>query len=1526
VREAVVAARRDATGELSLAAYVVERADREGSTAGELRQWLLGRIPEYMVPSAFVSLEVVPLTPNGKIDRQALPEPDLARSTASSEFVPPGGPVEELVASGWAAVLGVERIGAHDNFFDLGGHSLLATQVVSRLRDALGVEIPLRMIFEAPTVAALAERIEAFRGGRARQDAAPIEPIPRVSPMPLSFSQEALWFIDQLAPGQPTFNVSAALRIAGPLDKGALERSISALASRHESLRTTFSASGGTPQQVIAPDLRLNIDVVDLTGLAPGDREAEAKRRAIDESRRPFDLAHGPLARVSLLRLGDSDHAVVLTMHHLITDAWSLGVAADELIALYEADRQGRPAHLPTPPVQYADFARWQRNQFETGAWTSPIERWRRRLTGVPSLELPTDRPRPAIRSARGAQHRVTLSRELSEAVRALGRREGVTPFMTLLAAFQVLLGRWSGQDDFAVGSPVANRTRMETERLIGYFVNMLALRADLSGNPTVRELLVRVRDVALEAFENQETPLEVLIPALGPQRDSSRSPLFQVMFLLQNNPLPAVRPHDLALSPLHWDEGTGTSKFDLALGFEDAPAGFGGSVEFNTDLFDWSTIERFSRQYIKLVELIVADPDRRLSELSLLSDQERQQVAAWGGAASREPQCLDSNNGTRPPGIHGRFEAQVRVTPDRLALVADVCRLTYSELNGRANRLAHYLRSYGAGPEVRIGLILDESLNRIVAVLGVLKAGAAYVPLEPSLPAARLESMLNAAGVAIVIVDRGAQGRAPQTVATLINLDADVPTISGPHSKDPSVHVDNDNIAYVVFTSGTTGRPKGVMVSHGGLLSVAAAWEEAYELRQAPLRHLQAAGFAFDVFTGDWLRALTTGGTLFACVRDVVLDPRALAKLIDRERIECLELVPAVAESLAAHLEQAGGSLPGLKLLAIGSDTLRQGLYDRLRRLTGRATRVINSYGLTEATIDSTYFEGPPEGSIDNGPVPIGRPLVGTRIYVLDSRCEPVPVGSVGEVCVSGPGVARGYIDNPALTAERFIPDPDGEPGSRMYATGDRARWREGGALELLGRQDGQVQVRGFRVELAEVEAAITACAGVREVAVIAREDTAGDQRLIGCIVGEDGQNVRVDAIRKLLRDRLPRPMVPSRFQIVPALPRTPSGKIDRRTLLESLPEVAGADAGQVRPRDEVEEQLATIWEDLLQVRPIGVTDDFFDMGGHSLLAVRLAARIEEHFGRSLVLSDLLKGSTIEALAAQLREPVAERGRSLMVDLGARGPGLPLVLVHPIGGGVLCYGALARCLAGARDVIGIEAAGYETDEEPETGLVQMAARYVDALVGQRPQGPYLLGGWSMGGVVAFEMARQLAAARHEVPLVVLIDSAVPARPRVPRSFDVHESVMDFAVDLARTAGVDAASWLERLRGLDPESIFHRGFYQAIQRSEIVGEIGPDRLRRLHDVFRANRLALDGYQPRAFSGRVVLIRAESRFNGHEAAAAGGWDALALGGVTTHHLPGDHYMIMQPPAVERLAEIVAGEIERHEQTTGVIGLR
>ena len=1532
IREAVVVARDDRSGELGLVAYLTTDPASSTPSTVELRRFLGNTLPEPMVPSTFVVLETLPLTPNGKVDRDALPAPEGSTLPApGGEFVPPRGPLEEVIAGAWASVLGRDRVGAFDNFFDLGGHSLLATQVMSRVRDACGVEIPLRALFECPTVAGLAGRIEAIRGLGGSRDATPIGPSARAGPQSPSFAQEALWLLHQLAPDRPTFNVTAAVGVSGPLDVPALGRAVNELARRHESLRTTFEAVDGRPVMLVAPALELPLDVVDLTDRPSEDRQPEAGRLAMEEARRPFDLGRGPLARVVVLRLGESEHAVLLAMHHIMTDGWSFGVAAGELSALYQAYRRGLPSPLPDPPIQYADFARWQRDQRQRPAWLGQIEAWRRRLAGVPALELPTDHPRPPIRSMRGALRPFSLATGLSDAVRELSRRAGVTPFMTLLAAFQVVLSRWSGQDDFAVGSPVANRTRAETEGLIGYFVNMLALRADLAGDPSTLDLLARVREVSLEAFEHQEIPLEVVIEALAPRRESSRTPLFQVMFVLQNNAMPATGALDLSLSPLDLPQaGTGTAKFELALGFADTPSGFLGSLEYSVDLFDEATIDRLARHYETVLGGMVADPEGRLSRLSLLSEDERRLVAEeWSGSG----ELLAGS-----PPVHERFEALARRTPDEPALVAGDERWTYAELNARANRLARHLIALGVGPEVRVALALSRPSSRLSSLLGVLKAGGAYVPLDPSTPLERLRGMLVDARVSVAITESGGlsglgglDGSSPDLgiplapsplagegargslrspgiaglVGTIVDLDLESTKadLAARGAEDPEVSLDGSNLAYVIFTSGSTGRPKGVEVAHASLAVATTAWAGAYALRGTPMPHLQAAPFAFDVYTGDWARALGTGGALVACPRETLIDPPALVDLMRRERVGCAELVPAVAEALAGELERRGGGLPDLRLLAVGSDTLRSGLYGRLRRRLGPSCRVVNSYGLTEATIDSSFHEGPcPEA--DDRPVPIGRPFPGTRLYILDREMRPSPPGVAGELYVGGSGVARGYSSDPRRTASRFVPDPFDEAGGRIYRTGDRARWAAGGVVELLGRLDGQVKVRGHRVELGEVEAALLKHEAVREAVVVATPADADGVRLVAYVAGHPGRLVPAEAVRRSLRDRLPRPMIPSRFVALKALPRTSAGKVDR----DALPPPSGSrDDGFIPPRDDVERRVAAIWEGLLGVRPLGSGDDFFDLGGHSLLAVRLASRIEEEFGRSLPLSTLFLSTTVEGLAERLRAPAVERARSPLIEFGTSGQVASLAMVHPVGGGVLCYGPLARSLDGALGVLGLQAAGLEGDGEPENDLTRMAARYVEALVEAQPEGPYRLGGWSLGGVVAFEMARQLEAKGLEVALLALIDSTSPGPARGPSVLDEFESMATFAADLVRSSGRDAAPWIDRLRTGDLAAFEAGGFDPSAFDPELLAEVGPDRLRRHYEVFRANRRALAAYDPAPYRGRAVRIVAEASEDSTQ-----GWDVLVQGGLTTYTLPGDHYSILQKPSVGEVAAIVARE--------------
>jgi amino acid adenylation domain-containing protein len=1536
VREAVVVA-HDHRGETRLVAYLVARGDPPAA-APDLRRWLKPRMLDSMVPSAFVTLAALPLTPNGKVDREALPEPIWDRAGSSGPYEPPRTAAEEVVAGAWAEVLGVDRVGAFDDFFDLGGHSLLATQAVSRLRAAFGVEVPLRTLFEAPTVAALAERLEALRLGASGASAGPpIQPAAVGGPAPTSFAQESLWFLDRLNPGLPTFNVTAAVRVSGPLDPDILTRAFAEIVRRHEALRTTFEVVDGRPVQVVSPGVNAVLAVTDLSDLPEGRRAAEAERLATEEAREPFDLSRGPLARARVLRLGERDHAVLLTMHHAVTDGWSFGVAARELAVIYEAFRKGEPSPLPDLPVQYGDYARWQRDRLQGVVLDGLLAYWTRRLDGVPALELPTDRPRPAVRSARGGTHFFTLPDDLSEGLRSLSRREGATPFMTLLAAFQAFLHRYSGQTDFAVGSPVANRNRAETEGLIGYFVNMMALRADLSGDPSFRALLARVRETSLGAFEHQDLPLESLVEALRPERDPSRTPLFQVMFVLQNNRMPDVLPHNLTLAPLALGGETGTAKFDLSLAIADDDRGLSGSFEYDADLFDAATVERMAGHFETLLRGVLADPDSRLSQLPILPDGERRRLIRDGsGPAVPRHACVL---------VHQLIEEQAARTPEAVALDGRDRRLTYHQLNAWANRLAHRLRALGVGPEARVGLAVERSPEMAAGLLGILKAGAAYVPLDPAYPADRLGFMLSDAGVSVLLTRRRLRGSLPDCGPMIIDLDAE--DLDHWPEANPAVALAPESAAYVIYTSGTTGTPRGVVVTHRGLLNHNLAAVDLFGLRPGD-RVAQFSSLSFDIAVEELFPSWIAGVSVVLRGDDDTLEPSRFTRWVARERVTVLDLPTAYWHAWVNGLAAAGASLPdSLRLVVVGGERALPAVYARWRAMAGDWVRWLNTYGPTEATVIATASE-PTTGLDDGTELPIGRPIANTQVYLLDARLQPVPAGLPGELYIGGVGVARGYLNRPGLTGERFVPNPFGEaPGARLFRTGDLARWRPDGQLEFLGRVDDQVKIRGFRVEPGEVEAALLKHPGVSAAVVVARADGSGASRLDAYVVPNRETKADPAELRRFLKAALPRPLIPATFTTLDVLPLTPSGKVDRSAL--RAPDPAGTGPARRAPRDEVEARLVAIWEDLLGVRPVGTADNFFDLGGHSLLAIRLLGRVEEEFGASLPLSALFQWPTVEDLAGQLRERAGAgtgaRRWSPLVPIQPWGTRPPFFCVHPAGGIVYCFQELARHLGPDRPFYGLQAAGLDDGTEPFDRIETMAARYAEALREVQPDGPYHLGGWSLGGLVAFAMARQLRDEGHEVATLALLDVQAPA----PGGFEVPAALRSLAGEVAglelfeRREGADPLDDLRviaafaggltfgfkggvrrlvgRLKALEPYER-RRLVLRQFQLDRVYHqEAGPDRVRRLLNVLRADLLAGLRYDPSPGPERVLLVRAGDRPAGRLADPTMGWGRLALEGVSVHNVPGDHAGILQAPGVSALAAILRAELDELRSTAG-----
>jgi amino acid adenylation domain-containing protein len=1037
-----------------------------------------------------------------------------------------------------------------------------------------------------------------------------------------------------LAPGQATFNITLAARVRGPLDRDVRARCLAGIVRRHGSLRTTFDEVDAQPVQIVAARIDLPMIKTDLRSLDGPAREAEARRLAIRKARQPFDLTRGPLARAEVLILADDDHAILLTMHHIIGDGWSLGVAARELVVLHDAFSRGAPSPLEPLPIQYTDYAAWQRRLLQGERLDRLVAYWSRQLAGASALELPTDRPRPPIRTSRGAFQPFTIPAEQTAQLQALCRCTGATPFMVLLAIFQTLLGRYSGQDDFVVGSPIANRNRSEVEGLIGYFINMLALRTDLSGDPPFLELVRRVRDVSLSAYEHQDLPLERVIEALRPPRDPSRTPLFQVMFVLQNNRIPELSHPELSIGPLDLDEGTGTAKFDLTLSIAEDERELSGGFEYNADLFDPGTILRMCRHFRALLGGILADPERRLSALPMIDDEERRQILANGLGPWTEPRgdlCV--------PRL---FERQAERSRDGVAVEIAGRSLTYRELNERSNQLARELRARGVGPDVLVGIGMTGSLDLAVGLLGILKAGGAFVPLDPDYPSERLAGMIEDSRVALLVTQQHLRSLWPASGATIICLDADRDAIDRHDATDLDVAPDPEDAAYMIYTSGSTGQPRGVVVRHGGLVNHILAAASLFELSPAD-RVLQFSSLSFDIAIEELFPAWIRGAAVVFRDDPAPLGPSEFSRWLAASRVTLLDLPTVYWHAWVEALAALGERLPeSLRLVVVGGEKASARRYADWRAIGGDRIRWINTYGPTETTVITTAYE-PQPGAI-RSEVPIGRPIANVRVYLLDANLAPVPLGMPGELYIGGDGLARGYHRRPGETAARFVPDLLGEePGTRLFRTGDLARWRSDGQLEFLGRVDHQVKIRGFRVEPGEVEAVLRRHPGVGEAIVVAREGASGLRRLLAYVVPRPGTQPDAAELLRWVHAAVPEYMIPSAFVALEALPMTPNGKIDREALPAPEPGLLEPSAEYAAPRTPLEETLARVWAEVLELERVSIHDNFFDLGGDSLQSVRLVSRLAATLGSRVPVKTVFRAPTIAAMAGILESKTAE-------------------------------------------------------------------------------------------------------------------------------------------------------------------------------------------------------------------------------------------------------------------------------------------
>ncbi|VCO25986.1 syringomycin synthetase [Burkholderia pseudomallei] len=1220
--------------EKRLVAYYKGDAD-----VAALRAQAAQHLPSYMVPSAYVRPDAWPLTPNGKLDRRALPAP-ADDAYARAEYEAPQGAREEALAAIWRDLLHVERVSRHDNFFELGGHSLLAVQLVSRLRQALSVEVALGTVFDAPVLSALAERLEAEN----TEVLPPIPLAPRDGRIALSLAQQRLWFLTQLEGVSEAYHMSGAVRLDGPLNREVLQRALNRIVMRHEALRTCFVREEGEPIQVIQPHADLTVSYHDL-------REAEqSEQRAKDLSQAhasaPFDLSRDLPVRVLLLQLEDEAHVVQVVMHHIASDGWSVGVFLQELSALYGSfiAEQGDP--LAPLPLQYADYAAWQRRWLASGQLEKQGAFWQTNLSGAPTLlELPTDRPRPPKQSHAGASVEVKLGAALSERVKRLSQRHGVTPYMTLLSSWAAVLSRLSGQEEVVIGSPVAGRNRTEVEALIGFFVNTLALRLDLSSEPTVGELLKRTKAQVLSAQAHQDLPFDQVVERVKPPRSTAHPPLFQVMFVWQNMPAGELTIPGLTIRAV--ETPLQTAQFELTLSLQEAGDDIVGHLNYASALFDESTVRRYVTYWRRLLEGMTAGAaDQTIVGLPLLDEAERKQMVYEWNATERDypiEQC-----------IHQLFEAQVDRKPEAIALTFDGQRLSYAELNARANRLAHYLQGRGVGPGRLVALCAERGIEMVVGLLAILKAGGAYVPLDPSHPPERLRRMLDDTNpVAVLVDDIGADALASfeshvAARSPRVHLSRDIAQWRACSPANPSTPRERAarRLAYVIYTSGSSGEPKGVMNEHRGVVNRLWWMQQTYALDERDAV-LQKTPFSFDVSVWEFFWPLMSGARLVIAKPEGHKDPAYLSELIDRERVTTLHFVPSM---LQAFLEDEGAArgCGSVKRVMCSGEALPPSLVKRFYRCLPDA-RLHNLYGPTEAAVDVTAWACDAEEG--GASVPIGRPIANTRIYVLDEYGQPVPRGVAGELYIGGVQVARGYLNRPELTRERFVDDPF-VAGGRLYKTGDLARWRTDGSLEYLGRNDFQVKIRGFRIELGEIEAQLAKVAGVRETVVLAREaapDTkrhaasnensasnSGEKRLVAYYTGD----ADATALRAQAAQHLPSYMVPSAYVRLDAWPLTPNGKLDRHALPAPADD-AYARAEYEAPQGAKEEALAAIWKDLLPVERISRHDNFFELGGHSLLAITLI----EHMRRANLHADVTTLFTAPTLADLAVRVGASRG-----------------------------------------------------------------------------------------------------------------------------------------------------------------------------------------------------------------------------------------------------------------------------------------
>ncbi len=1491
VQSTLVIGKEFGTGDIRLIAYLIP-AENQILDENNIKNILAEKLPDYMIPSYFVVIDKFPLTPNGKIDRKKLPDPEISLFHRKSEFSTATNHTEYKLIELWKQILKINSISIDYNFFDLGGNSLLATRLVISIENTFNKKLSLLEIFKTPTVRQIAEKLQQTENKAI--DLIPLKKVERPNKIPLSFAQQRLWFLDQLEPSNPVYNIPLAFKIEGKIEIAILQKAINSIISRHEVLRTRFIIEDGIPYQDIVEHLELQIQLIDLSGEDEQSKNDRVHTKLKSDARHIFDLSMGPLIVAKIYKLSSFEHVLFILMHHTVSDGWSNTVFVKELNQFYSSSINNSDPNLSKLSVQYADYSVWQRDWLKNENYDRQLDYWKKQLNGeLPTLSIYTDYPRPPIQSYSGNLIQFDIEKELFGDLSLLGMKENVSVFMIILAALNALIYRYSGQTDISVGSPIANRIRSELYEMIGFFANTIIYRNQFSDNSTFTELLQSVRETCLAAYENQDIPFEKLVEELKPDRDISRTPLFQIMLAYQEDKEEYELSSGLSLKPVYVDSGT--SRTDITLHVFNSGTKLNCALEYSDKLYKPDTMKRFINNFINLLKQISKNPVQNISNVPAIETSELNRILyEWNDNKMIYPQGFT---------IIGLFENQVNKAPDGIALEYDGKEYTYSEINSRANKLAHYLKESGVVPEVTVGIFMNRNVDMIVGILAVLKAGGAYVPLDPNYPINRIKYILADSKAEILISNSNLEETLTDIkVQKLISIEKEREKIDGLEDSNPGSTANENNLAYIIYTSGSTGTPKGVAIEHRSAVALI-MWAGNVFKKDELKGVLASTSICFDLSIFEMFVTLSYGGKVV-----LVENALHLSYLRPGSNLTLINSVPSIISQL---IQQT--TIPEtVKVINLAGEPLKQELVEKIYRSTS-VEKVYDLYGPSEDTTYSTYTLRTPGGYET-----IGKPINNTQLYILDKNLQPLPQGAPGEIHLGGSGLARGYYEKKDLTKEKFIDNPFSK-GSRLYKTGDFGRFLENGDVQYLGRLDNQVKIRGFRIELGEIEKRLTKHPSVKEAVVIVKEIRENDKQLIAYTIPSDS-NVGYEELKSFLKAELPDYMIPSFIVKLEKFPLTPNAKIDRKSLPDPADIKTVTGDNFVEPGDELELKLAAIWKKLLGIKKISIKDDFFKLGGHSLLAAQLFALIEKTLGKNLPLATLFKAPTIEQIANILRQENWKPEWSSVVPIKTTGTKPPIFLVHGAEGNVLLYKNLAYHLNEDQPVYGIQSGGLDGSDNIQPDIQIMAGNYIREIKTIQPEGPYNLGGYCLGGTIAFEIAQQLTASGDEVSLLAMFECYNVKNISFPLPIYkkwIH-TLQNWGYQIGNIlmSGADGGMTYFNQKLSVEGSRFKVKFSIALSRVlNIIKD--NNHLTYTHiKVEKINHEAQANYEPKPYNGKITLFNPKNYYLGLDNKSYG-WKSLAKGGINIINLPVYPKGQLNEPFVKFLAEKLTVSLENKQ---------